>query len=247
VKHSSYADMTYRELKTSLQTLSDQSLKVSRHLDNTYYSILEKVSLWRQTIGSLQELAGLTKELNETFEADTQGLAEDIQGQFEGFDNFDAQQEQVTALEGRIKEGKEKADALHARLAAAQQRIEARAKAEEELETRKIRVYYHCSSCIFLTRRIGRARIAWAILATIASLVLLAILFQQLRPLHPDHETNLNLSFSQRGNILDAPIPASAKEAIMNPLPPNRQKEVHTEQPEPELEDDERLRVFDEL
>jgi chromosome segregation ATPase len=135
--------MAYRELKTSLQTLSDQSLKVSRHLDNTYYSILEKVSLWRQTIGSLQELAGLTKELNENFEADTQGLAEDIQGQFEGFDNFDAQQEQVTALEGRIKEGKEKADALHARLAAAQQRIEARAKAEEELETRKIRTCCH--------------------------------------------------------------------------------------------------------
>jgi len=131
--------MVYRELRSSLQILSDQSLKVSRHLDNTYYSILEKVSLWRQTIGSLQELAGLTKELHDNFEADTQGLAEDIKGQFEGFDNFDAQQEQVTALETRIKAGQEKADALHARLAAAQERVEARAKAEEELEARKIR------------------------------------------------------------------------------------------------------------
>jgi chromosome segregation ATPase len=135
--------MAYRELRSSLQTLSDQSLKVSRNLDNTYYSILEKVSLWRQTIGSLQELAGLTKELHENFEADIQGLAEDIRGQFEGFDNFDAQEEQVTALEARMKAGKEKADALNARLAAAQQRIEARAKAEEELEARKNRTYSH--------------------------------------------------------------------------------------------------------
>jgi chromosome segregation ATPase len=128
-----------RELRSSLQTLSNQSLKVSRRLDDTYYSILEKVSLWRQTIGSLQELVGLTKELHESFQADTQGLAEDIQGQFEGFDNFDTQQEQVTALETRIKAGKEKANALGARLAAAQKRVEARARTEEELEARKIR------------------------------------------------------------------------------------------------------------
>lgn len=134
--------MGNRELRSSLQTLSDQSLKVSRNLDNTYYSILEKVSLWRQTIGSLQELAGLTKELRENFESDTQGLAEDIRGQFQGFDNFDAQQEQVTALETRIKVGKEKADALHTRLAAAQKRVEARAKSEEELEARKIRMCF---------------------------------------------------------------------------------------------------------
>lgn len=133
--------MASSDLRTSLQTLSDQSLKVSRRLDDTYYSILEKVSLWRQTIGNLQELAGLTKELHENLEVDTQGLAEDIKGQFEGFDGFDAQQEQVTALEARIKAGKEKADALNARLAAAQRRVEARAKSEEELEARKIRMY----------------------------------------------------------------------------------------------------------
>jgi hypothetical protein len=100
---------------------------------------------------------------------------------------------------------------------------------------------------LFLTRRIGRARIVWGFLATITGLVLLAILFQQLRPLHPDHETNPKLSFSERAKILDAPIPDIAKEAIMNPIPPDIQTEVRVEQPVVELEDDERLRVFNEL
>jgi hypothetical protein len=65
--------------------------------------------------------------------------------------------------------------------------------------------------------------------------------------LHPDHETNASLSFSERAKILDAPIPDIAKEAIINPIPPDKQKEVQGEQPVPELEDDERLCVFDEL
>ncbi|KAF2682666.1 hypothetical protein K458DRAFT_341384 [Lentithecium fluviatile CBS 122367] len=219
------------ELRSSLQTLSDQSLKVSRRLDDTYYSILEKVSLWRQTIGSLQELASLTKELRENFELDAQGLSEDTKGQFEGFDNFDAQQEQVTALEARIKSGKERAAALQARLEAAQKRIEARAKVDEELEARKIR----------------RARIIWGTFGTIIGLILLAILFQQLKPVHPDLEPNVGLDFSFRAKLLDAPIPDIAKEAIMSPATPNIRIQTPPVKPTTKLEDDHRLRIFDEL
>lgn len=128
-----------RELRTSLQSLSDQSLKTSRRLDDTYYSILEKVSILRQTIGSLQELSGLTKELHETFEADTKELAGDIRGQFEGFGNFEAQKHQVTTLETRIKVGRERADALKLRLAEARKNVEARAESEAQLEARNTR------------------------------------------------------------------------------------------------------------
>ena len=132
--------MEFRELRSSLQNLSEQSLKTSRRLDDTYYSILEKLSQLRQTIGSLQELSGLTKELHENFQSDTSELAEEAQGQVEGFSNFEAHQEQVMALEERIQSGKEKADALIARLADARERVESRAKVEAESEARTTRM-----------------------------------------------------------------------------------------------------------
>lgn len=132
--------MGRRELRSSLQSLSDQSLKTSRRLDDTYYSLLERLAQCRQTINGLQELANLTNELHQNFEADTKELVEDVGGQFDAFNDFEQQQEQVAALENRIKAGKEKADALNARLDEARRRVDARAKLEAELEVRNTRM-----------------------------------------------------------------------------------------------------------
>ena len=131
------------ELRSSLQSLSDQSLKTSRRLDDTYYSLLERLAQCRQTINGLQELANLTNELHQNFEADTKELAEEVGGQFDGFNDFKQQEEQVTALENRIKAGKEKADALTVRLDEARRRVDARAKLEAELEVRNTRMWSH--------------------------------------------------------------------------------------------------------
>lgn len=117
-----------------MQTLSDQSIRTSRRLDDTYYSILEKVSTLRQTIGTLQELSGLTKELHSNFEADSQDLLDDVKSQFENSGNFDRQQKQVAVLEERVRAGKEKADALTARLAEAKEKVDKRARSEAEWE-----------------------------------------------------------------------------------------------------------------
>lgn len=114
-------------------------MKTSRRLDDTYYAILEKVSVLRQTIGSLQELSGLTKELRLNFESDTKELLEDVEGQVEGFDSFRIQQAQVEGLETRIKAGREKADELTSRIVKAKERVDARAKAEAEWEAQNTR------------------------------------------------------------------------------------------------------------
>lgn len=135
-----HIDKVTRDLRTALKSLSDQSLKTSRRLDDTYYSILEKVSVLRHTIGSLQELSGLTKELHENFESDTKELVEDVRGQFDGFDNFDTQQQQIVSLEDRIQVGKTKADSLTERLAKAKERVDARAQAEVEWEAKNTRM-----------------------------------------------------------------------------------------------------------
>lgn len=134
--------MEHRELRSSLQTLSEHSLKASRRLDDTYYSILEKVSLLRQNIVNLQELSKLTKELHETFQLDTHKLAEDVVGQIDDFSNFVPQEEQLENLESRIRAGKKKATALNAKLMDARKRVEARAKIEAEWEAKSTSMHY---------------------------------------------------------------------------------------------------------
>ncbi|KAF1959081.1 hypothetical protein CC80DRAFT_440307 [Byssothecium circinans] len=221
------------ELRSSLQTLSNQSLKTSRRLDDTYYSLLERVSHLRQTLGNLQDLAGLTKELHENFDADTKQITEEIKGQFDSFGNFQEQQEQVTALEARIKAGREKADGLNARLTEAKKRVEARAKSEAELEARNTR----------------RLRILWAIIGTVALVILLAIVFQQFKPLHANHPHKA-LNFISREETPDAPISDIAKEAVFSSssTTPGVRIETPTQsQSLTELGIDERFRVFDEL
>jgi predicted RNase H-like nuclease (RuvC/YqgF family) len=133
--------MTDRDLRAALQNLSDDSLRTSRRLDDTYYSILEKVSVLRQTIGSLQELSGLTKELHENFESESNELTEEVEGQFEGFDSFTAQQGKISDLEKRISEGREKADSLTARLSKAKAIVDARAVAEARYEANVTREF----------------------------------------------------------------------------------------------------------
>ena len=138
--------MIHRGLRSTLQDLSDQSLKTSRRLDDTYYSLLEKISGLRQTLGNLQDLAALTKELHDNFDADTKEITEEIRSQYEGFGDFKRQREQVTELEARIRAGREKADSLNARLMDAKKRVEDCARSEAELEVRN-------------TRKIGRAHV----------------------------------------------------------------------------------------
>jgi hypothetical protein len=95
-------------------------------------------------------------------------------------------------------------------------------------------------------------RILWGIIGALLSLVLLSILFQQLRPVHPDTAHTRALDFASRKQILSAPIPDIAKEVIMRPNQAREQLDVRIESPSASasagLQEDDRLRrVFDEL
>ncbi|KAJ4345644.1 uncharacterized protein N0V89_011778 [Didymosphaeria variabile] len=220
-------------LRSSLETLSDKSLKTSRRLDDTFYSLLERIATCRQTIGSLQELSNLTNELHHNFESDTKELVEDVEGQLDAFNDFQAQQKYVDALEQRIKAGKEKAEALHGRLGEARAKVDKRMKLETELEVRNTR----------------HVRILWGIISALLGLVVLSSLFQQLKPVHPDTGHTPALDFASREQILNAPIPDIAKEAIMRPK--KEPLDVRLQSPSIKgtigLADDHRLRAFDEL
>ncbi|KNG51216.1 hypothetical protein DDE82_007997 [Stemphylium lycopersici] len=221
-----------RDLRAALQTLSDQSLKTSRRLDDTYYSILEKVSVLRQTIGTLQELSGLTRELHENFESDTTELVEDVTGQVEAFDGFKTQQEQVCGLEERIKAGKERADALTARLDRAKERVDARAKSEAQWQAKNAH----------------RVRIFWGVAGFLATVFFTFILFHPSKPAQNIViQRKTELDPASRDAILNADIPDIAKEAIIGPSAPRVKPVVKMTDTTSAQEEDERLRAFDEL
>lgn len=89
----------------------------------------------------------------------------------------------------------------------------------------------------------------WGILGTVAALMLLAVLFQQLRPLRVDTDPHhAGLDFESRSNVLNAPIPDDAKEAILKPFPARVSQESASDGPTSvQVGEDSRLRVFDEL
>jgi hypothetical protein len=242
--------MTDRDLRAALQSLSEQSLKDSRRLDDIYYFILEKASLLRQTISSLQELSCRTKELHDNFESGANELVDEIQGHVESSNHFEVQQKQIAALEERLRAGKEKADALTARLAEAKERVDARAKTEAKWAERGKRR----SPLAFLVnvttdKNTGRLQLFWGSLASFAAIILILVLFYKLKPIHTSENSKPTLSAASTGSIMDAPIPDMAKEDILDlvtRIPSVKLKPLPTRSTA-ELDDDNRLRVFDEL
>ncbi|KAF2277578.1 uncharacterized protein EI97DRAFT_457578 [Westerdykella ornata] len=226
------AESREEALLSLLHSLSDKSLKTSRRLDDTYYSILEKLSVLRQTIGSLQELSGLTKELHDTFLFDTNQLTNEIQGQIKNFGNFDAQDAQVKNLQERIQAGKEKADALMGRLAEARRRVKARAESDAEGEARTNR----------------RFRTFWGMLGAIACVVFIIAIFQRFNPTSVSDERQQEFESGVRRALADAPIADETKEAIISPIPV-RENEPRIQPPSApsDRKEDGWTRVFDEL
>lgn len=130
---------SHRELRKSLRALSGFSLATTRRLDDTYYSILEKVASLRSAIGGLQELLDLTKQLRDEFQTDTDELEADVQGQTDGFGGFSMQRGRIEELEARIKAGREKANGLSDRLETVRQRVEVRRRVEGEWQAQSSR------------------------------------------------------------------------------------------------------------
>jgi chromosome segregation ATPase len=120
------------ELRSTLHTLSEESMKTTRRLDDLYYDLLEKVSGLRSTINNLQELSGFTAQLHGQFKTETSRLTSDLQKQINGFKGFKTQQSKIDALDLRVKESKKKADGLSARLEAARERVSALEIREQE-------------------------------------------------------------------------------------------------------------------
>ncbi len=90
-------------------------------------------------------------------------------------------------------------------------------------------------------------RIFWGIVGFIAAVILALVLFRPSQSTDYVHEPNNTLDPATRDAILNADIPDIAKEAIIGPSSSTASPRVETADTELVLEDDGRLRGFDEL
>ncbi|KAF2836415.1 hypothetical protein M501DRAFT_914716, partial [Patellaria atrata CBS 101060] len=139
-----------QEILKSFDNLNDLSLTTTRNLDDTYYSLLEKVTSLRSTISKLQELSIATNELYDEFQNGANELEEDVNTQVDGFGEFKKQMAQVDALESRVLVSKDKARRLIKRLEDVQKRVEKHENAEGEWQgtiTRRLRIFWSILGC----------------------------------------------------------------------------------------------------
>ncbi|TVY87363.1 hypothetical protein LAWI1_G005723, partial [Lachnellula willkommii] len=142
-----------------LNTLSNNT---TRRLDNTYYNVLEKLSMLQNTISSLKELAGMTKALNSEFKAESEEIVSDIRMQIDSFEGFESQESKIAGLQARIVQGREKITVLGGRVDVVRERVEGWEKAELEWQEK--------------TRK--RLRVLWIVMSVVAVLVVAIVVLR---------------------------------------------------------------------
>jgi hypothetical protein len=173
----------------------------------------------------------MARQLNDDFNNESESIIKDIQEQLEGFEGFDAQQKKIEVMQSRIQTGREKVNKLADRVEVMRKKAEGWAKVEEQWQEK--------------TRK--RIKLFWA-LSAISLVVLLALLIFQYTPTRAQGSgvaKGLNvpsvaasISGLER-NLLNETL--ILKRQASNIL--NESRKV----PDAPLEDDPRLRAFDEL
>lgn len=143
----------------NLNTLSNET---TRRLDITYYTILEKLSFLQSSIASLKEVATLTQDINTDFQAESEELVQEMNEQLEGFSNFESQERRIKDLADRVQTGRETIQSLGQRVDVIKKKVEGYERAEGEWQDK--------------TRR--RLRVMWIVMSVIAAIVIGLVLFR---------------------------------------------------------------------
>lgn len=217
-----------RELRNALMDLNTQSNNNTRRLDNTYYSVLEKLSALQSTIQNLKELASVTRKLDADFKTESSEVVKDAETQLDGFDEFRQQQKRIEELDERVKGGRGRIKKLAERVDVVGDRVESWERMELEWQER--------------TRK--RLKLLWILISICAGFFIVLMVFQYTpaRTQGPRILHGLNTS-TLAGQIQNET--ANIKKAAVNALEGLRDK-TQSERPGP-LPEDPRLRLFDEL
>lgn len=191
-----------RNLKKSLLDLGDFSAEATRRLDETYYSVLEKLSVLQTSIIGLQDLALRSRKVTEDFQKDSNGLVKDIQSQISSLSHVGQQRQRIDELQGRVQKGMAKVAKLSGRVDVVMESVGGWERADTEWQES--------------TRR--RLKVIWAIMSVaFFGVVLLFVSAQysytgELGSIAPDSATG-QLSGSDTNLVLPA---ETVREAIGN-------------------------------
>ncbi|KAJ5715686.1 uncharacterized protein N7483_012867 [Penicillium malachiteum] len=165
-------------LRSVLNSVGTQATDVTRRLDYTYYSLLEKITALNSTIASFQDLSDSASTLLNDFERDTAGLDQGIRKQINDLRGFEPQIQKADALEKRMKLGRERVQDLGQRLNNVRSQIDHWEKRESEWQSRVSR----------------RLRIFWAtVMGALLVLVMALVLQNSPTHTHPPAQSNKSM------------------------------------------------------
>lgn len=133
------ADHRADGLKESLVNLHDFAVDSTKRLDETYYSVLEKMDALQSTITALKNLADTSHDIYGTFEKDSRDLEHEIVSQIGALGRFEDQQSKIESLRGRIESGRKRIGVLSQRVDVVRERVQGWEEADREWQekTRK--------------------------------------------------------------------------------------------------------------
>ncbi|POR32659.1 Uncharacterized protein TPAR_07162 [Tolypocladium paradoxum] len=138
-------------LKQSLVDLNTFSTDMTKRLDDTYYSVLEKMSTLQNIVMAMKDLADTSRELCETFDKASRDLESDITGQLIAVGRFDDQQTRISGLQSRIHEGRAKIQSLTSRVDVVRERIEGWERADrawQERTRKRLKIIWSATSIV---------------------------------------------------------------------------------------------------
>jgi hypothetical protein len=140
--------------------LSSFSHTTTRRLDDTYYSVLERLGLMQSTVVALKEVAAMSQDMNGVFESESRELVTSIESQVDAFGQFEDHQSRIDRLKARIQLGRENVRVLSERVDVVREKVEGWERADLDWQER--------------TRK--RLKVIWIVMSTIMFVVTLLIL-----------------------------------------------------------------------
>ncbi|EFY92825.1 hypothetical protein MAC_01063 [Metarhizium acridum CQMa 102] len=140
-------------LKQSLMDLNAFSTTMTKRLDDTYYSVLEKMSTLQNTVFALKDLAEDSHNLCESFDKEARDLESDIIRQLSAAGQFEEQQRRISSLQKRIHRGRDQIQTLASRVDVVQTRVERWEQADrrwQEKTRKKLKIIWSVTTVLAL-------------------------------------------------------------------------------------------------
>ncbi|KAI1178759.1 hypothetical protein F4777DRAFT_536662 [Nemania sp. FL0916] len=213
-------------LRKSLLELTQFSNATIARLDETYSSVLQRLSSLQATIAAMKELAVILQDANKDFTRESHVLVNEIESQLGVYDQSTDQKERIQDLQARIHAVRTTVQGLSQRVDTVRERVEDWEKADKEWQER--------------TRR--RLKAIWIFIFVIAFIVIFLFIGAQYAP-----SVDVN-------QLTGLPSETLGKPTMMENLVQNGSKsaaamadEIREELARRRGHEREALRVFDEL